>query len=85
MGSAQIALGGDYSLAYSNPAGWECLTDQRSPFHGMNSNQFNTAYLAPLTKATRNSIFPVSSLIINSPKIILALSVEHLIDHDPNQ
>ncbi|MBX2961772.1 MAG: hypothetical protein KF687_04615 [Cyclobacteriaceae bacterium] len=70
MGSAQIALGGDYSLAYSNPAGLGMFNRSEIAISmAMNSNQFNTAYFGnSLTESNSKFNIPGFSLIINSPK-----------------
>ncbi|MBK7650159.1 MAG: hypothetical protein IPJ20_04560 [Flammeovirgaceae bacterium] len=56
MGSAQVSLGGDYSSAYSNPAGLGMFNRSEFAFSfGYNSARSQASYLNNTTSETKNN------------------------------
>jgi len=69
-GGAQIALGGDYSLIYSNPAGLGMFNRSEATISiAINSNQFSTTYFGNSdTQSKSNLNIPGISVVFHSPK-----------------
>jgi hypothetical protein len=56
MGGAQVSLGGDYSSAYSNPAGLGMFNRSEFAFSfGYNSARSQASYLNNTTSETKNN------------------------------
>jgi len=70
IGGAQIALGGDYSLALSNPAGLGMFNRSEATISiAVNSNQFSTTYFGRSDTQSKSTFtIPGLSVVIHSPK-----------------
>ncbi len=69
LGGAQVSLGGDYSSAYSNPAGLGMYHRSEFTFTpGFNSSNINSTYLGNTVKDSNvKVIIPGASLVFYSP------------------